>query len=134
MSVRAVGLLGLALLSAGCARDLCKEKQPSLELDIFAPQVMGLRSLGVTLTIGADTWTRRYELDDQLSDGQTSLVINLDPPPTEEFDAEITVVGRDTRGATLVEKIARFHGTPDACNIFELTLGEGRDGGTGADG
>ncbi len=124
--VRAPAALSLAIASiaglSGCPNE-CESVAPSFELDIRS--MPGAGSIEVVVEVGGVERVRTFNLGDALDDGETSLVVVLEPPPAEDFDLNATVTafsGTDLNGGVIAVARDTFSGTPDGCNLFKLDL------------
>ncbi len=137
---------GLALLSAlvvasGCAEDACKSEPASFELAVSAPSGVArvIQALEVDVTVGADTWRKRYPLEGRFTDGATALGVRVEPAPTAAFAVKVVVRAIDGEGAVRAQGTTDLDATPDGCNRASLALGiagpmdGGVDGGGPAD-
>lgn len=126
----------LALLATtACKDDECLKEPPQFQLDILAPPSMGARSLEVSVGVGGEERFETFNLEDKLEDGETSLVVLLEPDLAEAFQLDVAVTAYDAAdgsGAVLAAANRRFSGSPDACNRFSVTLADQMvpDGGT----
>lgn len=126
------GLLAL-LVTGACADDRCKKEPPQFQLDILAPPGMGARSLEVSVGLAGTERFETFNLQDKLEDGETSLAVLLQPELSEAFDLDVAVTAYDAtdgNGAVLAVASDSFSGSPDACNLFSITLDQNApDGG-----
>ncbi len=130
---RALLLLSLASLALpGCGEDACRRLAPALELTVVAGPGLPaaeIRSLDVAVRAGAFSAARSFPIAGELSDGRTSLVVNLGDAGLGGFDAELTVTARDGAGAILIVAGRSVHGSGDGCNFVELSLSCSDDAG-----
>ncbi len=120
-----------ALLSTAACDDECESLPPTVQLEIRSPT--GAASIDIVVEIGGERRGLTLNLEGALDDGETSLVVELDPALTADFELEVSVVaysGREAEGAVLGSASGRFTGTPNGCNRFEVELRpEPPDGG-----
>ena len=113
----------IASFSIGCGDFECETGPPGFELVVIAPKMDdSVQRIEVQLAIDDASWSRSFDLDGTLADGETSLFVAIDPPPENDFDARLLVEGFDRDGRMTARGSARFNATADACNRFRLTL------------
>lgn len=134
-----LGFSSLAGLSA-CGGGDCEAQAPGFVLAVVTPTAPPVRALTVTLGMEEARWSRTFEVTGgELDDGETSLFVELDPPPAGAFEADIQVLALEAKGKVAASGGAVFHGRADACNRFGLQLakpdahGRGRGRDQGAD-
>jgi hypothetical protein len=122
--VRAMLLLALSLGSLSGCDDECESLPPTFQLDLRGQG--GARSIEVVLDFGGLQRSRVFNLGTALDDGETSLVVELDPAVTAEFHLDVAVVAysdTDASGDVVQSAQSMFDGTPNGCNRFEMQLG-----------
>lgn len=114
---------------AACAETRCEDAAPLAEFEISVNSgalTRPISALDVRLTVLADDTSaakqRRFEIAGELDDGRTSLAVQLQPQPTNDFAMVVSVEALDTAGQKVASGQARFSATPDACNVFSLGL------------
>jgi hypothetical protein len=124
--VRSRGLILVLLLvpgaALGCGK-VCERVEPSFQLDIRSSS--GVSSIEVTVDLDGERYERTFDLGGMLDDGSTSLVVNLDPALSRDFQAQVAVTAYSGDGATggvIAAAQQPFTGTPDGCNLFEIEL------------
>lgn len=135
--MRAILVTGVAALlsCASCAPDACEGEAPALQLDLRANDP-AIRSIVVALEYGGTTYQRAFDIDGALDDGRASLPVVLDGAPDDDFPIRVEVTAHDGAngaGDLVARGSETFDATPNACNVFDLALTGGVDGGV-ADG
>ncbi len=135
--VRRLLPLPLVVGSFVACTDECKTGAPSIRLELSADSRIRetVKSLEVTLELPDGRFRRAFDIGAQLTDGTTSLIVELDPALSADVPVAVRAVGYSELGATgnqVATSEGRFSATPNACNQFPLALGEGQtDAGLG---
>jgi cysteine-rich repeat protein len=117
-------VVALSNLISACADEPCRDAPPSAQLEVIVDDVgraNAIRSLEVDVEIGEARWRRTFEISDELLDGKTSVVLELEPAPSTQFLLGVTI---RAFGASefITEARAEFSSTPDGCNRLRLDL------------
>lgn len=114
----------LVLLLSACDLDVCREHPPAFELEITVDDdVPGpVTTFDVTIEWADQRAKRRYEADDALADGATSIGVELDPPITGSESLYVLIVGYDAAGTEIARDDETFELSPDGCNLFPISL------------
>ena len=117
----------IALVANACSQDSCRSLDPAAQINIRVSNdlAMKARSLKVTINREFDSRTRIFDLDDELMDRETSLVVNIVPAPAGKFQLEVTVSaydGEQGQGTLLGMDQRKQSASPDSCNQFSLMI------------
>lgn len=130
MRPRSSPLIGLVVAAAilpwtvHCASDRCTSEPSSFQLDVSIEDLelaTRVDSLSVSLEILGRSYSKSFPVGTTLADGETSLSVELDPAPTEDFNMKVVVAALEN-GATRARGEQVFRGHPNGCNRFELVL------------
>lgn len=117
---------------AGCAIDVCSEHEPAFELevtvddDIEAP----VESFSVQLRWDDNAFSRHFVVGDALSDGVTTVGVDLVPAPLDEIELSTEVIGRagaEESSQVIGRGRSKNEISPNGCNIISVKIDELED-------
>ena len=124
----------LAVVPA-CKDDLCQSQPPAMEVTITLGDKFKdtkIKTLHINVTAGTFHRIWSFQITDELSDGETSLAVALNPAEASGFDATVLVRAMNAKKEEVARGQKTFPGSGDACNFFDLVLGTpALDGGGG---
>ena len=128
--MRATELGAVALLALGasaCNFDVCTEHPPAFELEIRVSDDVDVpvASFDVRVFWEDQRFTRHFVVGDKLDDELTSVGVELVPPPTEEVDVRVEVIGHATEdpdSPIVARDDENFELSPDGCNLVMIGI------------
>jgi hypothetical protein len=126
---RALILFTTTVALAGCQADLCKGEPSAVQLDL-AYAAGDAAQLHVVIELADRRWQRTFPVGAELSDGETSLAVTIDPALTSRARVRVTAEAWGPGDVVLARAAVEDELSPDACNRVALTLTrDGPDGG-----